>query len=75
MGRTTQSMGSEPRTTAVWRQFRRARATSVMIVSGVLVLVVALPSLATTPHERYRALATDKPIVDIWGVTGNGVRV
>ena len=27
------------------------------------------------PHERYRALATDKPIVDIWGVTGNGVRV
>lgn len=27
------------------------------------------------PHERYRALMTDKPIVDIWGVTGNGVRV
>ncbi len=27
------------------------------------------------PHERYRALATDKPIIDIWGVTGNGVRV
>ena len=27
------------------------------------------------PHERYRALMTDKPIIDIWGVTGNGVRV
>lgn len=27
------------------------------------------------PHDRYRALATDKPIIDIWGVTGNGVRV
>ena len=27
------------------------------------------------PHERYRALETDKPIIDIWGVTGNGVRV
>jgi UDP-N-acetyl-D-mannosaminuronic acid dehydrogenase len=27
------------------------------------------------PHERYRALVTDKPIIDIWGITGNGVRV
>jgi UDP-N-acetyl-D-mannosaminuronic acid dehydrogenase len=27
------------------------------------------------PHERYRALPTDKPVIDIWGVTGNGVRV
>ena len=32
-----------------------------------------------TPHDRYRQLATQvkptKPIVDIWGITGNGVRV
>ena len=28
-----------------------------------------------TPHDRYRDLGTDKPIVDIWGITGNGVRV
>ena len=28
-----------------------------------------------TPHERYRRLVSDKPVVDIWGITGNGVRV
>lgn len=27
------------------------------------------------PHDRYRNLECDKPVVDIWGVTGNGVRV
>ena len=27
------------------------------------------------PHERYRNLVTDKPVVDIWGITGRGVRV
>ncbi len=27
------------------------------------------------PHERYRSLVTDKPVIDIWGITGNGVRV
>ncbi len=27
------------------------------------------------PHDRYRDLKSDKPVVDIWGVTGNGVRV
>ncbi len=27
------------------------------------------------PHERYRDLVTDKPVVDIWGITGRGVRV
>lgn len=26
------------------------------------------------PHEEYRSIDTQKPIVDIWGVTGNGVR-
>jgi UDP-N-acetyl-D-mannosaminuronic acid dehydrogenase len=27
------------------------------------------------PHERYRDLATDKPVVDVWGITGRGVKV
>lgn len=27
------------------------------------------------PHERYRQLVTELPVVDIWGITGNGVRV
>jgi UDP-N-acetyl-D-mannosaminuronic acid dehydrogenase len=27
------------------------------------------------PHEAYRSLTSDKPIIDIWGITGNGVRV
>ena len=39
----------------------------LMVTSDVIVI--------GAPHERYRALATDKPIIDIWGVTGNGVRV
>ena len=28
-----------------------------------------------TPHDRYRELVTATPVVDIWGITGNGVRV
>ena len=27
------------------------------------------------PHEEYRGLATDKPVADIWGLLGRGVRV
>jgi UDP-N-acetyl-D-mannosaminuronic acid dehydrogenase len=27
------------------------------------------------PHAQYRQLATDKPVVDIWGITGSGVLV
>ena len=27
------------------------------------------------PHRRYADLVTDKPVVDIWGVRGEGVRV
>ena len=27
------------------------------------------------PHRRYRDLATDKPVIDIWNITGNGVRI
>ncbi|MFE9023227.1 nucleotide sugar dehydrogenase [Streptomyces sp. NPDC007808] len=32
------------------------------------VLVIA------TPHSDYRDLVTDKPVVDLWGITGRGVR-
>ncbi|WP_217205677.1 nucleotide sugar dehydrogenase [Streptomyces sp. AC550_RSS872] len=32
------------------------------------VLVIA------TPHRDYRNLVTDKPVVDLWGITGRGVR-
>lgn len=32
------------------------------------VLVIA------TPHREYRNLVTEKPVVDLWGVTGRGVR-
>jgi UDP-N-acetyl-D-mannosaminuronic acid dehydrogenase len=27
------------------------------------------------PHAAYRHLRTDRPVVDIWGLTGNGVRI
>ncbi|HKS98387.1 MAG TPA: nucleotide sugar dehydrogenase [Rugosimonospora sp.] len=27
------------------------------------------------PHPEYRDLATDKPVADLWGVTGRGVRI
>jgi UDP-N-acetyl-D-mannosaminuronic acid dehydrogenase len=27
------------------------------------------------PHERYRDLVTEVPVVDIWGITGRGVRI
>ena len=27
------------------------------------------------PHEMYRDLVTSKPVVDVWGITGRGVRV
>ena len=27
------------------------------------------------PHAEYRDLDTDKPVVDMWGLTGRGIRV
>jgi UDP-N-acetyl-D-mannosaminuronic acid dehydrogenase len=27
------------------------------------------------PHRRYRTLQTDVPVIDIWNITGNGVRI
>ena len=40
-----------------------------MLMSEADVIVIG------APHERYRGLVTDKPVIDIWGITGNGVRV
>ena len=31
--------------------------------------------MVAAPHPAYRGLVTDKPVVDIWDVLGNGVRV
>jgi UDP-N-acetyl-D-mannosaminuronic acid dehydrogenase len=31
--------------------------------------------IIATPHPEYRDLVTDKPVVDIWNVLGNGVRI
>lgn len=31
--------------------------------------------IIATPHSDYRNLVTDKPVVDIWNLLGNGVRV
>jgi len=28
-----------------------------------------------TPHQEYAGLVTDKPVADIWGVTGRGMRI
>jgi UDP-N-acetyl-D-mannosaminuronic acid dehydrogenase len=38
------------------------------VVDQADLLVVA------TAHEQYRGLVTDKPVTDIWGLTGKGVR-
>jgi UDP-N-acetyl-D-mannosaminuronic acid dehydrogenase len=28
-----------------------------------------------TPHPEYRGIRTDKPVVDVWNVLGDGVMV
>ena len=33
------------------------------------VLVIA------APHPEYRDLVTDKPVADLWGITGRGTRI
>jgi UDP-N-acetyl-D-mannosaminuronic acid dehydrogenase len=39
------------------------------VVSRSDVLVIG------APHRRYRDLVTAKPVIDIWNITGNGVRI
>jgi hypothetical protein len=47
-------------------------ARDVVIIGGCG--YVRLPhGVASAPHPAYRDLATDKPVVDIWGLTGYGV--
>ena len=31
--------------------------------------------IIAAPHPEYRGLVTDKPVADIWGVTGRGTRI
>jgi len=31
--------------------------------------------IVAAPHPEYRDLATDKPVADMWGITGRGVRI
>jgi UDP-N-acetyl-D-mannosaminuronic acid dehydrogenase len=49
--------------------------TDKKLVTEADVLAQADVIVIGAPHDRYRELKTDKPLVDIWGVTGNGVRV
>ena len=49
--------------------------TDERLVSQELLLAESDVVVIGAPHDRYRDLLTDKPVVDIWGVTGNGVRV
>jgi UDP-N-acetyl-D-mannosaminuronic acid dehydrogenase len=39
------------------------------------VLAIADVLVIAAPHAEYASLGTDRPVIDIWGVTGNGVRV
>jgi hypothetical protein len=49
-------------------------ARDVVIIGGCG--HVGLPlGVASAPHPVYRDLATDKPVVDIWGLTGHGILV
>ena len=49
--------------------------TDPRLVSEEQLLVESDVVVIGAPHDRYRDLRFDKPIVDIWGITGNGVRV
>ncbi len=49
--------------------------TDSSLLSEEQVIAEADVLVIGAPHPRYRDLATDKPVVDIWGIRGNGVRV
>ena len=44
-------------------------------VSLEQVLATADLIVIAAPHVAYRDLVTDKPVADIWGITGRGVLV
>jgi UDP-N-acetyl-D-mannosaminuronic acid dehydrogenase len=31
--------------------------------------------IIAAPHDDYRAIPTDKPVVDVWNLLGHGTRV
>jgi UDP-N-acetyl-D-mannosaminuronic acid dehydrogenase len=39
------------------------------------VLAAADLLIIAAPHREYATLATDKPVIDMWGLTNQGVRV
>jgi UDP-N-acetyl-D-mannosaminuronic acid dehydrogenase len=49
--------------------------TDPNLVSHDEVMAKADVLVIATPHELYRNLVTDKPVIDIWGIAGRGVRV
>ena len=48
-------------------QFVEGDARDVDLLADLLVIAA--------PHPEYHDLATDKPVADMWGVTGRGMRV
>jgi UDP-N-acetyl-D-mannosaminuronic acid dehydrogenase len=46
----------------------RFLTTTELLVRADLIVIAS-------PHPEYRDLATDKPVADIWGITGRGVLV
>jgi UDP-N-acetyl-D-mannosaminuronic acid dehydrogenase len=49
--------------------------TDAKLVPEAQVLAEAELIFIGAPHGRYRSLSCKQPVVDIWGVTGNGVQV
>ena len=50
-------------------------ATDASLVDLATVLEEADVLVVGAPHPEYRELATTKPVADVWGVTGQGVRL
>jgi UDP-N-acetyl-D-mannosaminuronic acid dehydrogenase len=50
-------------------------ATDPTLVDLSTVLAQADILVIGAPHPEYRDLVTDKPISDVWGITGHGVRL
>lgn len=52
-----------------------AETTDSSLVDLETVLEQADILVIGAPHPEYRNLVTDKPVSDVWGITGNGVRL
>jgi UDP-N-acetyl-D-mannosaminuronic acid dehydrogenase len=63
-GRVRQVLCTDPLVTS---DPRLVPLTDVLDLADMLIVAV--------PHQEYRNLHTDKPVADVWGVTGRGVRV